>query len=124
MPQSFLTTAWDRIKCPVLALCLVVFYRSLVAERVRFVDDRIDAGYATYRTLAIFDVSIESLFPVQLGLGPVPITITPHFSFVKAHLGHQGEVWSRDGGNEYMMKKSSFSSRFRGAAPGTVRETD
>ena len=124
MPQRFVTAVWDSTKRPVLALSLVVFYRWLGAERVRFVDDRIDAGYATYRTLANLDVSIESLFPVQLGLGPVPITSTPHFSFVKAHLGHQGEVWSKGGWKDYMINESSFSSRFPGAAPGAVREAD
>ena len=70
-------------------------------------------GYATYRTLANLDVSIESLFPVQLGLGPVPIASTPHLSFVKAHLGHQGEVWSKDGWKDYMINESS-------SPPGSV----
>lgn len=64
MPQRFLTAVWDSTKRPVLALSLVVFYRWLGAERVRFVDDQIDVGYATYRTLANLDVSIESVFPV------------------------------------------------------------
>ena len=113
MPQRFVTAVWDSTKRPVLALSLVVFYRWLGAERMRFVDDQIDVCYATYRTLAILDVSIESVFPVQLGLGPVPITSTPQFSFVKAHLGHQDEVWSKDGWKEYLINESSSS-------PGSV----
>lgn len=107
MPQRFVTAVSDSTNRPILALSLVVFYRWLGTERVRFVDDQIDAGYATYRTLANLDVSIESLFPVQLGLGPVPITSTPHSSFVKAHLGHQGGLWSKDGWKDYMIKSSS-----------------
>ena len=62
MPQRFVTAAWESIKRPVLALSLVVFHRWLGAEHLRFVDDEIDAGYATYRTLAILDVPIESFF--------------------------------------------------------------
>ena len=88
MSGRFLTRAWGSSKRPVLAISLVIFDRWLGAERLRFVDDQIDAGYASYRALAIRDVPIESLFPVQLGRGPVQITSTPHFSFVKAHLGH------------------------------------
>ena len=80
------------------------FHRWLGAESLRFVDDQIDAGYATYRTLAILDVPIESLFPVQLGRGPVPITSTPHFSFVKAHLGHEGAGWNKNDWTKYMTQ--------------------
>ena len=96
MPHRYVTAVWESIKRPGLALSLVVFPRWLGAERLRVVDDQIDAGYATYRTLAILDVPIESLFPVQLGRGPVPLTSSPHFSFDKAHLGPQNEVWSKD----------------------------
>jgi hypothetical protein len=105
--KRLLVRLWKITKRPVLTLTLRILYRWLGAERVRFVDDRIDAGYATYRTLAILDVSIESLFPVQLGLGPVPIISTPHFSFVKAHLGHEGERWSKDGWKDYMINEST-----------------
>ena len=124
MPQRFVTAVWDSIKRPVLALSLVIFHRWLGAESVRFMDDQIDAGYATYRTLAILDVSIESLFPVPLGLGPVPIISTPHFSFVKAHLGHQGRGVVKRWLEGIHYEKVLFSSRFRGAAPGKVREAD
>lgn len=105
--KRLLVRLWEITKRPVLTLTLRILYRWLGAERVRFVDDRIDAGYATYRTLAILDVSIESLFPVQLSLGPVPIISTPHFSFVKAHLGHEGERWSKDGWKDYMINEST-----------------
>ena len=113
MSGRFLTRAWGSIKRPVLAISLVVFHRWLGVEHLRFVDDRIDAGYSTYRTLAILDVPIESLFPVQLGRGPVPLTSSPHFSFVKAHLGHQNEAWSKDDGKDYMTNESS-------SPPGSV----
>ena len=111
--KRLLVRLWKITKRPVLTLTLRILYRWLGAERARFVDDRIDAGYATYRTLAILDVSIESLFPVQLGLGPVPIISTPHFSFVKAHLGHKGERWSKDGWKDYMINEST-------SAPGSL----
>ena len=62
MPQRFVTAVWESIKRPVLALSLVVFHRWLGAERLRFVDDQIDAGYATYRTLAILDVPSSRRF--------------------------------------------------------------
>ena len=74
-----MTAVWDIVKRPILALSFVVFHRWLGAEHLSFVDDQIDAGYATYRTLAILDVPIESLFPVQVGRGPVPISSTPLF---------------------------------------------
>ena len=79
MSGRFLTRAWGSIKRPVLAVSLDVFLRWLDAESLRFVDDQIDAGYATYRTLAILDVPIKSLFPVPLGRGPGSISSTPHF---------------------------------------------
>jgi len=109
MSGRFLTRAWGSIKRPVLAISLVVFHRWLGAERLRFVDDQIDAGYATYRALAILDVPIESLFPVQLGRGPVQITSTPHFSFVKAHLGHEGAGWNKNDWKKYMTQESASS---------------
>ena len=79
MSGCFLTRAWDRVKRPVLSVYLTVLRRSLGAESLRFVDETIDAGYATYRTLATVRVPVESLFPVQVGRGPVPISSTPHF---------------------------------------------
>ena len=96
MSDLFLARAWGRVKRPVLSVYLAVLRRSLGAESLRFVDETIDDGYATYRTLAILDVPIESLFPVQVGRGPVPISSTPHFSFVKAHLGHEGAGWNKN----------------------------
>ena len=111
--KRLLVRVWNVTKRPVLALTLRILHRWLGAQRLRFVDDQIDAGYATYRTLAILDVSIESLFPVQLGLGPVPIISTPHFSFVKAHLRHQGQVWSKDSWKDYMINESA-------SPPGSV----
>ena len=111
--KRLLVRVWNITKRPVLTLTLRKLHRWLGAERLRFVDGQIESDYATLRTLAIRDVSIESLFPVQLGLGPVPITSTPHFSFVKAHLGHQGEVWSKDGWKDYMINESS-------SPPGSV----
>jgi hypothetical protein len=76
---------------------------------VSFVDGIVDAGYATYRTLATFNVSIESLFPVQLGRGPVPLASTPHFSFVKAHLGDDVQEWSKQDWKNYMTDQSAFA---------------
>ena len=96
MPDSFLVRSWGRVKRPVLSVYLAAFSRLLRAESLRFADETIDAGYATYRTLATFRVPVESLFPVQVGRGPVPISSTPHFSFVKARLGHEGAGWNKD----------------------------
>ena len=109
MLQSFVTALWESIKRPVLALSLVVFQRWLGAERVHFVDDYIDAGYATYRTLATVRVPVETLFPVQVGRGPVPISSTPHFSFVRAHLGHEGAGWNKNDWKKYMTQGSASS---------------
>jgi len=96
MPDHFLARAWGRVKRPVLTFYLAAFSRLLRVESLQFVDETIDAGYATYRTLAIVRVPAESLFPVQVGCGPVPISSTPHFSFVRAHLGHEGAGWNKD----------------------------
>jgi hypothetical protein len=78
-----------------------------LAEGLRFVDETVDAGYATYRTLATVRVPVESLFPVQVGRGPVPISETPHFSFVKAHVGHQGADWNKNDWMSYMAHESA-----------------
>ena len=107
MSGCFLTRAWDRVKRPVLSVYLTVLRRSLAAESLRFVDETIDAGYATYRTLATVRVPVETLFPVQVGLGPVSISSTPHFSFVKAHLGHEGAGWNKNDWKKYMTDESS-----------------
>lgn len=77
--KRLLVGVWNITKRSVLTLTLRILHRWLGAQRLRFVDDQVDAGYATYRTLAILDVSIGSLFPVHRGLGPVPIAHTPHF---------------------------------------------
>ena len=98
----FLTRAWELFKRPVLSVYLNILLRSLGAESLRFVDETIDAGYATYRTLATLRVPVESLFPVQVGRGPVPISSTPHFSFVRGHLGHEGAGWNKGDWNRYM----------------------
>ena len=102
MPDSFLVRSWGRVKRPVLSVYLAAFSRLLRAESLQFVDETIDAGYATYRTLARVRVPAESLFPVQVGRGPVPISSTPHFSFVKARLGHEGAGWNKGDWNRYM----------------------
>ena len=94
---------------PVLALWLAFFYRWPCAERLSFVDDRIDAGYAIRGTLTIFDAPIKSLFPGRLGRGPAPITSTPILSSLKAHLGHQGEAWSKDGSKYSTTDETSYS---------------
>jgi hypothetical protein len=78
-------------------------------QNLRFVDETIDAGYATYRTLAKVRVPVELLFPVQVGRGPVPLSSTPHFSFVRAHLGHRGGDWNKTVWKRYMTN-DSFSS--------------
>ena len=107
MPDSFLVRSWGRVKRPVLSVYLAAFSRLLRAESLQFVDETIDAGYATYRTLAIVRVPAESLFPVQVGRGPVPISSTPHFSFVRAHLGHEGAGWKKDDWKRYMTHESA-----------------
>ena len=107
MPDSFLVRSWGRVKRPVLSVYLAAFSRLLRAESLQFVDETIDAGYATYRTLARVRVPAESLFPVQVGRGPVPISSTPHFSFVKARLGHEGAGWNKDDWKRYMTHESA-----------------
>jgi len=106
----FLTRAWDRFKRPVLSVYLIVLRRSVGAEGLSFVDETIDAGYATYRTLARVHVLVDSLFPVQVGRGSVPISNTPHFSFVKAHLGHEGAGWNKDDWKKYVTHESDSNS--------------
>ncbi len=107
MPDRLLATAWDRVKRPVLSGYLAVFGSWLRAEGLRFVDETVDAGYATYRTLATVRVPVESLFPVQVGRGPVHISETPHFSFVKAHVGHQGADWNKNDWMSYTAQESA-----------------
>ena len=113
MSGRFLTRAWNRLQRPVSCVYLTVLRRSLRAESLRFVDETIDAGYATYRTLATVRAPVESLFPVQVGLGPVSISSTPHFSFVKAHLGHERAGWNKNDWKRYMINESS-------SPPGSV----
>ena len=85
------------------------FHRWLGAERRRFVDEKVDAEDPTYRLLAIVCVPVESLFPVQVRRGPVPISSTPLFSFVKAHLGHEGAAWNKNDWKKYMTQESASS---------------
>ena len=85
------------------------FHRWLGAERRRFVDEKVDAEDPTYRLLAIVCVPVESLFPVQVRRGPVPISSTPLFSFVKAHLGHEGAAWNKNDWKKYMAHESASS---------------
>lgn len=110
MPDSLLVRSWGRVKRPVLSVYLAAFSRLLRAESLQFVDETIDAGYASYRTLARVHVSVDSLFPVQVGRGPVPISNTPHFSFVKAHLGHEGAGWNKDDWKKYMTHEFASNS--------------
>ena len=107
MSGRFLTRAWNRLQRPVSCVYSTVLRRSLRAESLRFVDETIDAGYATYRTLATVRAPVESLFPVQVGLGPVSISSTPHFSFVKAHLGHERAGWNKNDWKRYITDESS-----------------
>ena len=44
---------------------------------------------------------------MQVGLGPVPISSTPLFSFVKAYLGHEGAGWNKDDWKGYMTHESA-----------------
>jgi len=108
--ERLLARAWTLTKRPILKVYLGVFRGILSAEALLFVDETIDAGYATYRTLASVRVPVESLFPVQPGHGPIPIQRTPHYSFVRAHLGHGGAAWNKDDWKKYMTHESASSS--------------
>jgi hypothetical protein len=105
--ERLLARAWTLTKRPILKVYLGVFRGTLCAEALVFVDETIDAGYATYRTLATVRVPVESLFTVQLGHGPIPIDRTPHYSFVRAHLGHEGAGWNRNDWKKYMTHDSA-----------------
>ena len=108
-PNSFLVRSWGRVKRPVLSVYLVAFSRLLRAKSLQFVDETVDAGYATYHSLALVSCSRGVFFPVQIGRGPVPISSTPHFSFVKAHLGHEGAGWNKNDWKKYMTQESAPS---------------
>lgn len=101
--------AWNQTKRPVLAAFLWVFRKRLGAQDLRFADETIDAGYATYRTLATVRVPVTSLFPVQVGRGPVPLITTPHFSFVQAHLKEESGSWEKESWRSYTNQASPSS---------------
>ena len=68
---------WNRTKRPILRTLLVVSHYFFRGEGLRFEDRRINAGYATYRTVASLTVLPQSLFAVQVGQGVVPVMTTP-----------------------------------------------
>ena len=107
MTDGFLVRSWCRVRPPVLSVYLAALSRLLRAESLQFVDEAIDAGYAAYRTLARVRVPVESLLPVHVGRGPVSILSSPHFSFVKAHLGRVGARWNKNSWERYMTHESA-----------------
>ena len=117
MRERLLSRAWDSYKRPILRAFLRVFRNRLSAEDLRFVDGLTVVGSPTYRTLATVRVPVESLFPIHEGQGPVAMSSTPHFSFVKAHLGYGGGDWNKIGWKRYMTDGSSL-----GSFPGPGRQ--